>query len=149
VSSLKREDWLLLLLGLRSDEATHVALDPVRVQKGMFLLSQESDLPPEEKYDFRPYNWGPYSRELRRDLNRLVSEGLIAAHEVAGYSWQNYGLTELGVKVARQSLLTASRAGVALLVDIRKRVSKVSFAELLEDVYSKYPQYAVNSLFRA
>jgi uncharacterized protein len=145
---LKRENWLLLLLGLKTDSPLHVALDPVRIQKGMFLLAQESDLPIGQRYEFQPYNWGPYSRELRRDLDRLVSEGLVAAQEVPGYSWKQYSLSHAGLATARQTLATASRAAVALLLDIRRRVTDVTFEELLKDVYSKYPEYAVNSLFR-
>ena len=67
----ERRDWLLLLVGLRT-EGPDAALDPVRSQKGMFLLRQRGILDDTESYEFTPYHYGPYSFELRSDLEALV-----------------------------------------------------------------------------
>jgi hypothetical protein len=48
---MRPRDWLLLLLALRQAEEP---LDPVRLQKGMFLLAQEGGLPPSDRYEFFP-----------------------------------------------------------------------------------------------
>ena len=97
---MNRRDWLMLLLGFKGTGDT-VALDPVRVQKGMFLLAQEGGIPEDERYTFEPYHYGPYSFELKRDLNELVRSGLAAAHPVSGYSWHRYHLTKAGIEQAR------------------------------------------------
>jgi uncharacterized protein YwgA len=115
----------------------------------MFLLAQEGGLPEDERYDFQPHMYGPYSRALRNDLNRLVVEGLVATRDVPGYSWKRYGLTAAGADVARRALVEASPEAAQKLVGIKRRITGVSFHDLLTDVYSEYPRYAENSIFRA
>jgi uncharacterized protein YwgA len=146
---MTRSDWLILLLAFKG-EAQSPALDPIRVQKGMFLLAEEGGLPPAERYPFTPYMWGPYSRDLRDDLDRLVREGYVQARDVPGYSWKRYGLTAAGVDYARHLLHTEVEPDVAHRVaETKGRVSRASFNQLLDDVYSSHPAYAVNSLFRS
>jgi uncharacterized protein len=145
---VNRSDWLLLLLAFKA-ESDSPALDPIRVQKGMFLLAEEGGLPAEERYDFTPYNWGPYCRDVRTDLDRLVGEGYVQARDVPGYSWKRYGLTAAGIDYARHVLREEVEPQHARRVaDIKQRVSSPSFNELLDDVYTAYPRMAVNSLFR-
>ena len=141
-------DWLILLLGF-SGAGGSPLLDPVRVQKGMFLVANEAGLPASEAYTFEPYNWGPYSRELRTGLDRLVIEGYAQARPVPGYSWKEYGLTEAGVDVARQLLTEAPNATAHAVAEIKQRVTGTSFNKLLDQVYAAYPDFAANSLFRA
>lgn len=145
---MKRSDWLLLLLGFKG-EGDSPALDPIRVQKGMFLLAQEGGIPESERYAFRPYNLGPYSSAVRSDLNQLITQGYVEARDVPGYSWKRYSLTAGGIDYARNLLHEDIDSGAARnLAAIKRRVSGASFNELLEDVYAEYPDYAVNSVFR-
>jgi hypothetical protein len=51
---VERADWLILLLGFKG-EAENPELDPIRIQKGMFLLAHEAGLPNGERYDFSPH----------------------------------------------------------------------------------------------
>ncbi|MGH7490032.1 MAG: hypothetical protein ACREMY_31160, partial [bacterium] len=57
-SALQPADWLLLLLALKDAERP---LDPVRLQKGLFLLAEEGGLSGAESYRFEPYDYGPFS----------------------------------------------------------------------------------------
>lgn len=146
---MTRSDWLLFLLGFKG-EGDSPALDPIRVQKGMFLLSKEGGLPANESYTFSPYNWGPFSREVRNDLDRLVAEGYAQARDVPGYSWKRYLLTAAGIDYARHLLHEEVDSATAhRVVNIKQRVGSVSFNKLLDDVYTAYPDMAVNSLFRS
>jgi uncharacterized protein YwgA len=141
-------DSLLLMLGFKGAGPTP-GLDPVRVQKGMFLVAQEAGLPADGTYDFEPYNWGPYSKQLRADLNRLVAEGLATARDVPGYSWKRYALTAEGAERAREVLNEAPKEITRAIAATKRRVTGVSFNELLDDVYTAYPKYAEKSLFRS
>ena len=49
----------------------------MRLQKGMFLLARSETLPPREQYRFKPYDYGPMSSGIYRDLDELVDEGLL------------------------------------------------------------------------
>src|SRR4051812_14985455 len=97
---LKR-DWLLLLAALKGPAE---GLDPIRLQKGMFLFAHEGGAPAPERYDFEPYNYGPMSRELYRDLDHLVEEGLLEATAVSGQTWQRYRPTDAGRQRAQRLL---------------------------------------------
>ncbi len=143
---MKKSDWLILLMGFKG-EGDSPTLDPIRVQKGMFLLAEEGHLPASERYQFEPHMWGPYSRELRRDLDRLVSEGYVQTRDVPGYSWKRYGLTEGGLDYARHMLQEADSATAHRVAHTKARITGHSFTALLQDVYSAHPEYAVNSLF--
>jgi uncharacterized protein YwgA len=145
---VNKSDWLILLLGFKG-EGDSPALDPIRVQKGMFLLAEEGHLPSGERYGFGAHMWGPYSRELRSDLDRLVSEGYVQTRDVPGYSWKRYGLTNLGVDYARHLLQGAAADTAHKVAETKRHVSSLSFNQLLHDVYSRHPTYAVNSLFRS
>jgi uncharacterized protein YwgA len=145
---MRREDWLLLLLGFKGQDSSP-SLDPVRIQKGMFLVAKESGLPETETYQFVAYNWGPYSRALRNDLGLLVNQGYAQARDVPGYSWKRYALTEAGIDRARELLNESPADAARAVAEIKRRVTGMSFTKLLDDVYAAYPDYAVNSLFKA
>jgi uncharacterized protein YwgA len=79
---MTRRDWLMLFI---SFEGAPRGLDPVRLQKGMFLFGQEvAEVPPDEKYTFRPYNYGPMSKAIYDDLDGLVADGLVEKVAVEG-----------------------------------------------------------------
>jgi hypothetical protein len=145
---LQPRDWLLLLVALRRIAE---GLDPIRVQKGMFLLAREGGLPAGEAYAFRPYNYGPMSDEVYVDLGRLVRAGLCERRAVRGYSWRRYATTGWGDARARALARHARHRtpdAVARLLEIEALLSRTTFAGLLEEVYRRYPEYTSRSVFR-
>ena len=86
-----RPDWALLLI---ANEALGVegpeTLDPVRIQKGMFLLSMRGPRGAGDLYRFRPYNWGPFSSDLYGDLDFLVATGALTREHVSGRTWDRF-----------------------------------------------------------
>ncbi|MDP2710617.1 MAG: hypothetical protein Q8O56_05315 [Solirubrobacteraceae bacterium] len=142
-----RCDWLLVFLAAAPGDA----LDPVRVQKGMFLLAMQAPLAASARYAFEPYAYGPMSRDLYRDVRRLRGEHRLDATPVAGASWQLLTLTATGRERAAQLRRRAGRdhpEALAQVDALRREISGLSFAELLEQVYERYPAYAVRSVFR-
>jgi hypothetical protein len=135
-----RKDWLLLLIG--------DGLEPIRIQKGMFLFAMESEAPAREKYDFVPYNWGPFSRAIYDDLESLQTAGLVERLPVPGASHFAYRRTSAGDAAAERLSRGGSEALVASLRQARAAVSDVDFGMLLRRVYRKYPTYATKSLFK-
>lgn len=145
---MTRRDWLLLLIGL---EGAPEGLDPVRVQKGMFLLAREGGLAGAERYAFRAYNYGPMSPRLYRDLDGLVRRGLVERLPVRGYGWSRVTVTPAGadhVSRLHAEAGPAARASIERLAAIKRTIVGLSFSELLETVYSRYPAYASRSVFR-
>jgi uncharacterized protein YwgA len=148
IKPMTRRDWLLLLC------AYHGApdgLDPVRLQKGMFLLARSGTVPQREQYRFKPYDYGPMSSSIYGDLDELVDEGLLAKHPVAGKKWCRYASSERGLAASDTRLRHLSereKVAAQRLYEIKQRIAKTSFNELLESVYSEHPDMAVNSVFQ-
>ena len=143
---MPRSDWLLLLLtksvlGVDGPEG----LDPVRIQKGMFLTSMRG--PAKNLYTFRPYNWGPFSPAVYGDLDRLVDEGLVLREDVAGRNWQRYSPSPAGVEVAGEFAKSLGDVSLKWMGSCRRFLTERSFTQLLRDVYAAYPEYATASQF--
>ena len=145
---MTRADWLLLLLAL---DAPAAGLEPVRVQKALFLLAREGGLPRSERYWFVPYNYGPMSPRIYRDVDALVRRGLVERVAVPGYAWGRVRATAAGRRHAEAMAAGAAgreRTSLAALRRIRDLVTSLGFADLLSTIYERHPEYAVRSVFR-
>lgn len=140
-------DWLLLLISARPSRR---GLDPIRLQKGMFLLAREGGIAPRERYWFVPYNYGPMSPALYRDLEKLEAEGLVERTLVLDESWRQLTPTAEGMRRARALRRRArgrSPEAVAELSRIKRTIVQMTFSELIADVYRRYPYFARRSVF--
>lgn len=142
---MTRRDWLLLLIGL---DPPPRGLEPVRVQKALFLLAREGGIPRGQRYWFVPYNYGPMSPRVYRDVDALVRAGLLERLPVPGYAWGRIRATPRGRARASELARTADAGPLQRLRAIREEVTALSFAELLESIYARYPEMATASVFR-
>ncbi len=141
-----RSAWLVLLLDRAALGASGPdELDPVRIQKGMFLLSKRG--PARGLYTFRAYDWGPFSSAIYGDLDAMTRQGYLDEQRVVGRTWSTYRVTpsghELAVAMARQ----IGDVKVGWLRSAREFLTTRSFAQLLREIYEEYPDFAVNSRF--
>lgn len=139
-----RQETLLVFLGSGEKK-----LDPIRIQKGLFILTEETPedwLPSEARYRFEPYRYGPYSAEIYHDLGKLEGLGYVRATRVLGQSWNYYALTPEGRELAQNVAEGMDDKAVQYLQRLRDFVSGLSFRRLLMTVYEHYPAYAVNSV---
>ncbi len=137
---MTRRDWLLLLI--------ERDIDPIRIQKGMFLFAMESDAPTDQKYKFEPYNWGPFAQPIYADLEALQAAGLIERTQVPGASYYRYRRTDAGSERADAITRRAPAELVRSIGEARSAVMGVGFDALLRRVYLKYPEFASKSLFK-
>lgn len=115
----------------------------------MFLFAQDKDVEDDERYQFVPYNYGPMSKQIYKDLEGLERNGLVEAVPVEGQSWARYTATEQGATRARKLLeQEPSEASARRLYAIKQEVASKSFSALLDDVYDRYPAYAEKSIFK-
>jgi DNA-binding PadR family transcriptional regulator len=140
---IERRDWVLLFIGLSGGPHE---VDQIRVMKGMFLFTREGPPLVHDLYNFVPYSYGPFDKELYGDLDRLVIDGLVAAEPVFGTNRRVYRPTERGRAVVAKLLEAAPADAVASLRRIKTEVTSKSFLSLLRDVYSRYPEFAVKSV---
>lgn len=144
---MTRRDWLLLFVALDGDRE---GLDPIRIQKGLFLVAQEAGLPTRERYWFVPYNYGPMSPRLYRDVDVLVRRALLERAVVEGQSWRRIRATQAGLERARalEAQIGAQRVVLDRVRGIRRLVVGLDFSRLLTTIYERYPAYASRSVFR-
>ena len=94
-----RSTWLVLLLDCDALGASGPEeLDPVRIQKGMFLLSERG--PARGLYTFKAYDWGPFSSAIYGDLDALTRHGYLDEYRVPGRTWSTYRVTASGHELA-------------------------------------------------
>lgn len=124
-----------------------------RLQKLMFLLQQQlneegGDLPWE--YTFEAYDYGPFAKALYHDIDYLRRSGLLAEQERhidTDVKQYDYKLTQEGsdlVEEAREAI------GLEELLreaeTIKQEFNDMRLDELIDYVYSEYPEFAKNSV---
>ena len=135
---LTRTDWLLRFIA--GPENYDGWIDSIRVMKGIFLFQEETDAPRAINYKFRPYDYGPFTKEIYRDLEALMEEGYV----VQSTGDSNYRVTQHG----RDYLNTLEFPEKPLeeLMGLRIEVSELGFRDLLKRVYIAHPASARRSV---
>ena len=137
------KDYLLLFVNA---PAGRYALDRIRTMKGMFLLSRDDNSDLRDIYEFKAYNWGPFSTEVYRDLDVLLAEGLIATDHDTRHRYEAYRATRLGEERAGE--VAAPDQVSNKIRELKMLTTSMSFLDLLEHVYDLHPEYATKSKLR-
>jgi uncharacterized protein YwgA len=138
-----------------------------RLEKLLFLASEEEEVLEgvEDPFEFRPYDFGPYSKEIYESVELLEEAGLLDEHrvlggraldemeEVAAATGEREGverqfvLTDHGKAVAR--LLARRNPMVSRkLTTIKDKYARMPLGRLVRYVYERYPRYAEKSKIR-
>lgn len=129
---LYRQRTLLHLIKLAGGHATKL-----QVTKWAFLLANESKAKGGDSfYQFLPYKYGPYSFCLYQEANAMLSQGLLTARDD-----KTWALTDAGRGIA-SSTPDEFKADAA---EIYQRYGQIDNRRLLDDVYTRYPWFSVNS----
>ncbi|MFC7197998.1 PadR family transcriptional regulator [Halospeciosus flavus] len=121
-----------------------------RLQKLVFLAQKDEGVSGDDGFEFKPYKYGPYSKELMDVLDTLEDRGYIKKTiqtTRSGNEKYIYSLTEDGQELVRKGLLK-KRGGKDLLdksEDVKKKYNQQPIERVLRYVYNKYPEYAKNS----
>jgi uncharacterized protein (DUF488 family) len=132
---LIRQKTLLSLLA-RADRP----LTPTVFVKLVFLLRHETGLQKDRSfYDFVPYNFGPFSFTLYRELGSLRQNGYVTPAE------DQIALCAAARNLAKEQaehLPSFIRAAVA---DVLNRYGRMNQNDLIRYVYNRYPWFALKS----
>jgi uncharacterized protein len=140
-ASLTREDVLLLLVDGGDGK---YPMDPVRLMKGSFLVVQRGRSEWKDLFSFQKYDYGPFDRQVYDTKDYLMLRGLL---EAQARRYEQYELTEDGEE---EVVSIAERLGddAEWIRRIGRYVSSRSFNQLLEEIYSEYPEYRERSIYR-
>lgn len=124
----------------------------LRLQKLVFLLEKEiiekkGYMLSNELYEFRPYNYGPYSEDVLDDVELLKDLGLITTgtNEKEFYKITNKGIEVLNRLIEKNPNLKNIMSEIE---NLKKRWNNVPLKKLLQYVYRKYPEYTEKSLIK-
>jgi hypothetical protein len=144
---MTRKDLTLLAIAF----AAHKPLQPVQLQKSVFLICQNLSAPQlgiDRLYEFEPYDYGPFCSEVYRDADKLESEGLVTITRPPESDFKLYRATGDGVERAQE-------LGRPLSPEVRDYVKKavgftqgLSFNQLVSAIYRAYPNMRLNSVFQ-
>ena len=140
-SALNADDILLIIA---DGSSGRFALDPIRLMKGAFLAWQQGPDEWDELFDFRPYDYGPFDASVYRARDDLIRAGLLDVTRHGRYD--RYSVTPNGAARA-QALKRAMPSEIAdWLTRIGSYVTSLSFADLLREIYSAFPEFATRSV---
>lgn len=141
----------LLLLALireraaRAGDAARAVVLVTALMKYAFLLQMEGN-GSRRFYQFIPYHYGPFAKEMYADLERLRADGLVTVDE---------DTDEEKTRIALADPASADAVLSDLPEDLKAEVSSVldtygglNHKSLLKTVYEKYPAYARASRVR-
>jgi len=141
---MEKKDWTLLAIAA----GRGVPVQPIQLQKSLFLLGQERASFVPNFYRFEAYNWGPFDKAIFEDAEKLEREGLIRIIRFQDRTWKEYLPTEEGTRKARELATVAPPKAVEYLRLALEWTRSLSFPELLSEIYKQYPSFKANSLFR-
>src|SRR2546422_2763730 len=90
---MTKRDWLLVAISA----ADRDGLDPVQLQKSLFLLGEKGrPFVGRDFYQFVPHNYGPFSAEIYADADLLEASGYIVRQRRPWRSWSTFTITDAG-----------------------------------------------------
>lgn len=147
-AKLSRTDLVLSALAGAEDA---LFFTPAQVQKLLFLIDE--NIPKHiggKRFNFAPYDYGPFDATVYRDLEFLASKGLVSiGRSPDGRLSKTYCLTSSGSSLGRHLLGHSFSSEIAEYIrKLASWVSAQSFEDLVATIYQRYPHMKANSVFR-
>lgn len=143
--STERQRFVLAALAAQSG----VALAPVQVQKLFFLFDENiASMIGGKQFDFEPYDYGPFDKEVYSEFDALEAKGLARVLEnVDSPAKRLYLLTSDGQAAGEEALEKYYGDARQYMKEVSSWISGLSFAELVGAIYKSYPKMRANSIF--
>lgn len=135
--------------------------DPIegrtRLQKMVFVIQQEliesGELREDQLYEFFAYDYGPFSKELAEDIDRMIDDDLLDEDDIEYDDEGNvkylYTVEDAGKDILRSE---KDEEVADEVIDLARHVKRrfnedLSLPEVIDEVYEEYPEYAENSVY--
>jgi hypothetical protein len=122
---------------------------PAQIQKAIFLI--DTNLPHlihrGARYNFVPYNYGPFDRNVYVEAENLQREGSAIIASPNG-RWSTYAASDQGVKQGDLILGRLKRKSRTYVDSVVEWVLAQSFGSLVKSIYDAYPDMKENSIFQ-
>lgn len=137
----------LILAALSAGTADSFA--PVQVQKMFFLLDENISAELGGKqFEFEPYDYGPFDKNVYAELTALQGMGLVEISYVSPTpGGRRYTVTNVGREIGQTARQSFSPGAQRFVVDVADWVRKLTFAQLVGSIYKAFPHMREKSIF--
>jgi uncharacterized protein len=143
---MNRQELLLAVLAAGRGRA----FQPAQIQKAIFLI--DTNLPQlvhtGSRFNFVPYNYGPFDRDVYVEAERLEKEGAAVIASVPNGRWMTYAASDAGLKRGEQILSRLNLQSRQYVESVVEWVLAQSFGSLVKSIYDAYPNMRENSIFQ-
>jgi hypothetical protein len=136
----------LIILALTSGEQGPYPLDPIRIMKAAFLVSQLGPADLKSQFTFKPYDYGPFDPSVYETISTLKKNDLLNEINADGSKYPSYSITDAGIETLQD--MSTKQKEIDWLKSISEYVTSKSFTDLLTAIYAKFPAYAEKSVFK-
>jgi uncharacterized protein YwgA len=124
-----------------------VSVSATKLQKLVFLIEKELNF--NLGYEFIPYYFGPFSKELQDDVYRLKNLGYVEVKEEAVEDFVSGAIIGFKKVYKISDKVTFDFSSLDKnFVEFVVTHLKIPLDDLLKYVYVKYPEYTVNSVIK-
>ncbi|MBX9722448.1 MAG: hypothetical protein K2X81_13705, partial [Candidatus Obscuribacterales bacterium] len=122
------------------------ALSPVQLQKAVFLMQEQANLP--GQFVFVAYDYGPFCSEIYRIAETLELEGLVSISVNLDRNYKTYAASSEGLTEGKRLLDDLDPGDRDFICKLVSWVGNQSFPDLVKAIYAAFPEYKKNSIFR-
>jgi len=127
-------------------------LTPIQLQKTVFLFQkaiEEGEWPNvlDQPYEFIPYDYGPFCKEIYWSATCLEDSGLVKSDFASNQRYLLYNATANGLKSGQQIAAKIPKPLAQYFEHVAQWVRERSFSSLVSSIYKRYPAMAENSVF--
>ncbi len=141
---MNKEDYVLAVMSTAQTNA----LSPVRVQKLFFLLDDKvSDLVGGPHFNFIPYDYGPFDKDVYTVFETLKEKNLAEIMPSDFNNPQMYRLTFSGYLAGKELLESLPEEVQDYIVKLVNWIRSHSFTEIVSTIYNLYPEMKTKSVF--
>lgn len=138
------EEWILILLYAQKDKPITGKLMFV---KQAFLLAKDVFPSIDERFEFYPASFGPYSKEFAKSMNKLIEKGDIhlEVKKEGDNEIYRFRLSKDGEESAKKVFNKLPDEYKKIIQRKRRGWDQLGYTGIVRLVYTKYPEYAIAS----
>ena len=122
---------------------------PVQIQKLFFILDNTiSSVFAGPHFNFIPYDYGPFDKEVYRVLEQLETKGLVESKIHDNFNTRAYRLTDNGLNLAKETFSNLPQDAQSYIEKLVQWIRSISFSQLISWVYKSFPEMRENSIFQ-
>ena len=141
---MNKENYVIAVMSI----AQTSEFSPVQVQKLFFLLDENvSELVGGPHFNFIPYDYGPFDKDVYTVFEALEDKKLVAIASPDFNRPQMYRLTDSGHQVGKELFASLPKVAQDYIIELVNWIRSKSFTQIVSTIYNLYPEMKLNNVF--